>query len=81
MTNYDSSSLCHLADIFFAMHAGAKELIFSKMERAPYSPVRLFRHGILLDIFMIHDTTSSTNCHKYNRFAYDASFKPYFGVR
>ena len=23
MTNYDSFSLCHLADIFFAMHAGA----------------------------------------------------------
>ena len=26
MINYDSFSFCHLADIFFAMHAGAKEL-------------------------------------------------------
>ena len=27
MTNYDSFSHCHLTDIFFAIHALAKELI------------------------------------------------------
>ena len=26
MINYDSFLLCHLADIFFTMHEGAKEL-------------------------------------------------------
>ena len=26
MINYDSFSLCHLRNIFFAMHVGAKEL-------------------------------------------------------
>ena len=29
MTNYDSFSHCHLTDIFFAIHAGAKELMFT----------------------------------------------------
>ena len=27
MIDYDSFSHCHLTDIFFAIHAGAKELI------------------------------------------------------
>ena len=40
MINYDSFSRCHLKDIFFAFHAGAKELkenkkaILGKIERA-----------------------------------------------
>ena len=30
MTNYDSFSHCHLTDIFFAFHAGVKELSETK---------------------------------------------------
>ena len=32
MINYDSFSRCHLTDIFFAFHAGAKELKTSVLE-------------------------------------------------
>ena len=33
MINYDNFSRCHLTDIFFAFHAGAKELITAKEKK------------------------------------------------
>ena len=59
MIDYDSFLHCHLKDIFFAIHAGAKEL--SVFLRALFSlkASKKLRFVILLkNIFMLHGTTS-----------------------
>ena len=50
MIDYDSFSRCHLMDIFFAFHAGAKELIFEALPE-----IFCF---VLFAIFMLHSRES-----------------------
>ena len=52
MIDYDSFSRCHLTDIFFAFHAGAKELSFDR---------RHYENLLLLKAFI-----SAGSCSKYN---------------
>ena len=66
MIDYDSFSRCHLADIFFAFHAGAKEL------KLTIAKVNALRQSVWVTFFCVYHTFVYTNQKRFKTVAHVA---------